>query len=56
MGGYTGAVSGQRLGKHFPAATDTNTTMEYLRLLCGPYRDVMSKGQGYTQSVLYGRL
>jgi hypothetical protein len=27
MDGYTRAVSGQRLGKHVPAATDTNATM-----------------------------
>jgi hypothetical protein len=30
MGVYTRAVSGQRLGKHVPAATDTNATMEML--------------------------
>jgi hypothetical protein len=28
IGGYTKAVSWQRLGKHVPAATDTNTTIE----------------------------
>jgi hypothetical protein len=27
MGGYTKAVSGQWLGKHVPAATDTNITV-----------------------------
>jgi hypothetical protein len=27
MGGYTMDVSGQRLGKHVPAATDTHATM-----------------------------
>jgi hypothetical protein len=39
------AVSGQRLGKHFPAETDTNTAIEERCFLCGPRRDVISKGQ-----------
>jgi hypothetical protein len=30
MGGYTRAVSGQRLGKHVAVATDTNATIEKL--------------------------
>jgi hypothetical protein len=46
MVGYTRAISGQRLSKHVPAATDTKATIEELCLLCGPCRDVMSKGQG----------
>jgi hypothetical protein len=45
MGGYTRAVSGQRLGKHVPAATGTNATVEELCFLCGPCRDIVSKGQ-----------
>jgi hypothetical protein len=28
MGGYTRAVSGQRLDKHVPAAIDTNVSIE----------------------------
>jgi hypothetical protein len=46
VGGYSRAVSWQRLGKHVPAATDTNATIEQLCFLCGPCRDVISKGQG----------
>jgi hypothetical protein len=46
MGGYTRALSGQRLGKHVPEATDTNATIEEPCFLCGPCRDVKSKGQG----------
>jgi hypothetical protein len=46
MGGYTRAVSGQWLSKNVPAATDTNVTIEELCFLCGPCRDVISKGQG----------
>jgi hypothetical protein len=45
-GRYTKAVSGQRLGKHVPAATDMKAKAEELCLLCGPYRDIISKGQG----------
>jgi hypothetical protein len=45
MGAYTSAVSGQRLGQHVPAASDTNITIEELYFLCGPCRDVISKGQ-----------
>jgi hypothetical protein len=36
----------QRLGKQVSAATDTNATIEELCFLCGPSRDVISKGQG----------
>jgi hypothetical protein len=54
MGRYTRAVSGQRLGKHVPAATNTNGTIEELCFLCGLCRDVTSKGQGHL-IVLYGR-
>jgi hypothetical protein len=46
MGGYTRTVCGQRLGNHVPGATDTNATIEELCFLCGPCRDVISKGQG----------
>jgi hypothetical protein len=28
MGGYTRAVSGERLGKHVPAETDMNATID----------------------------
>jgi hypothetical protein len=45
MGGYTRAVSGQRLGKHVPAATDAHATEER-RFLRGPCQDVISKRQG----------
>jgi hypothetical protein len=40
------AVSGQRLGKHDPAATDTNATIEDLCFLYGLCSDFISKGQG----------
>jgi hypothetical protein len=30
MGGYISAVSGQRLGKHVPTATNRHATMEEL--------------------------
>jgi hypothetical protein len=46
MGGCTRAVSEQRLGKHVPAATDTNATIGELCFICGTCRDVRSKGQG----------
>jgi hypothetical protein len=46
MDGYTSSVSRQRLGKHVPAAKDTIATIEELCFLCGPCRDVISKGQG----------
>jgi hypothetical protein len=39
----TAHVSGQRLGKHVPAATVTNATIEEQCFLCGPFRDVISK-------------
>jgi hypothetical protein len=42
---HTKAVSGQRLGKHIPAATDTNATIEELCFICGPCRDIISKEQ-----------
>jgi hypothetical protein len=47
MGGYTRATSGQRLSKHVPAATDANAKIGELCFLCGPCRDVISKGQGW---------
>jgi hypothetical protein len=46
MGGYIIVVSGQRLSEHVPAATDTNVKIEQLCFLCGPFRDVINKGQG----------
>jgi hypothetical protein len=46
MGGYTSTVSGQRLGKHVPAATDMNATIEELCFLWGQCRDFISKRQG----------
>jgi hypothetical protein len=46
MGGYIRAVSGQRLGTHDPAATDTNAKIQELCVLYGPCQDVTSKGQG----------
>jgi hypothetical protein len=39
--GYARAVSKQRLGKHVPAETDTNATIEELCFLCGPCGDVI---------------
>jgi hypothetical protein len=45
MDDYTRAVSGQGLGKYVPAALDTSATIEDLCFLCGPCRDVISKGQ-----------
>jgi hypothetical protein len=57
MGGYTRAVSGQRLGKHVPSARHeyNNGTAEERCFLRGPCRDVISKGRGYSL-VLYGSL
>jgi hypothetical protein len=62
MGGYTRAVSGQRLGKHVPAARQQSlnnakvgTTMEDMCFLCGLCRDVISKRQGRL-IVLHGSL
>jgi hypothetical protein len=40
MAEYTRDVSGQGLGKHVPAATETSVTIEYLCSLCGPCRDI----------------
>jgi hypothetical protein len=45
-------ASGQRLGKHVSAATDTNPTTEVRRFLCGPCGDVISKGQSLVDSEL----
>jgi hypothetical protein len=36
MDGYIRAVSGQRLGKHFPAATDTNATIKLFSMWSVP--------------------
>jgi hypothetical protein len=38
----TKAVSGQRLGKHVPAATNTHETIEERCFLCGPWREVIT--------------
>jgi hypothetical protein len=49
LDGYTRAVSGQRLGKYFPAfkhERDDGTKIEELCFLCGLCLDVISKGQG----------
>jgi hypothetical protein len=42
MSGYARVVSGQRLGKHVPAATDTNATIEELCFVCGPCRNIIT--------------
>jgi hypothetical protein len=44
MGGYIRAVSGQRLGKHVTAATDTNATREELCFLCSACRGCYKQG------------
>jgi hypothetical protein len=41
-----GLLLRNRLGKQVPAATDTNAMKVELCFLCGPYRDVINKGQG----------
>jgi hypothetical protein len=51
MGGYIRHVSGQRLGKHVPAATVTRETEETGYCLCGPRRGVIKKRTGATSSV-----
>jgi hypothetical protein len=43
---HPATVSAQRLGKHMPVATDTNSTIEERCFLCGPCRDI-SKGQSW---------
>jgi hypothetical protein len=51
-GGYTGAVSRQRLGKHVPAETNTHATIEELletKVFVGPCRDVMTETIGATK-------
>jgi hypothetical protein len=40
------AISGQRLGKHVPAATVTNVTIKERCLLCGPCRNVITRTAG----------
>lgn len=37
------AVSGQHLGKHVTAATDTNATIKERCYLCGPCRKVITR-------------
>jgi hypothetical protein len=53
MGGYTRAVSGQRLSKHVPIARQQNLNNARVGLqqwkscfLCGLWPDIISKGQG----------
>jgi hypothetical protein len=48
MGRHNGAISGLRLNKHVPAATNTKATIEELCFQSGPCRDFISKGQGYS--------
>jgi hypothetical protein len=43
MGGFTRTVSGQRLGKHFPAATYTIAAIEELCFLYGPCPNIIRK-------------
>jgi hypothetical protein len=42
---HVAAVSAKRLSEHVQAATDTKATIEERCFLCGPSRDVISKGQ-----------
>jgi hypothetical protein len=51
MRGYTRAVSGQRLGKQYPASTDTNITIEEPCFLCGQCGNVISKDKVQLSSV-----
>jgi hypothetical protein len=53
MGGYTRAVSGQRLGKHVPAAADAHSQEEQ----CFPHGpcDVISEGQGVCEEKTWAR-
>jgi hypothetical protein len=46
------AFSGQQLGKHVPAATDTNSTIEERCFLCGLCRDVIARTVGAMSSVV----
>jgi hypothetical protein len=48
MGGYNRAVSGQRLGKHVPTATNPDATIEEICFLLGPYGGVVRKTIGAT--------
>jgi uncharacterized CHY-type Zn-finger protein len=47
------AASGQRLGKHDLALTYTNATIEERCFLCGPCREVITRTDGATSSILY---
>jgi hypothetical protein len=47
----TSAVSEQQLGKHVPAATDTNATIVERYFLIGPCREVITRTVGATNSV-----
>jgi hypothetical protein len=48
MGGYTRAVSGQRLRKHVPAATNLKETITQLCFLFSPCQGVIRKTIGTT--------
>jgi hypothetical protein len=54
----TAAVSGEQLGKHVPAATNTHTTIELLLemgcYLCGQCRDIISKEQSQSADLYTG--
>jgi hypothetical protein len=47
-------VSGQRLGKHVPAATVTHATEETGRYIHGPRRGVIKKRNGATTQLIIG--
>jgi hypothetical protein len=49
----TMAVSGQRLGKHVNAATDTKATKEQEYFLCGPCREVITRAVGVMSSAKF---
>jgi hypothetical protein len=51
LGGYSRAVSGQRVGKHIPAATITHATGETGCCLRGPRRGMIKKRTGTGSSV-----
>jgi hypothetical protein len=53
MGGYTMVIAGQRLGKHVPATTDTNATVEEQCYQCGPRRKFISNGEACSCWLLF---
>jgi hypothetical protein len=46
INGVTQPISRQRVGKHVPAATDTNATIEERCFLCRPCRGVIARTVG----------